>query len=109
MEQEKEQKVICKKYNSAYKPLNENAEIALATSTLGQMPIYASRVDADENGVEWYVYCGEFSNAEDFYEPVAIDCLPEDLPAIIPFLALESGFNFIVDDKGYEDVWKNEE
>lgn len=109
MEQDKDAKEICEKYNSVYKPLKENAEIALAVSTLGKMPIYASRLESDENGIEWYVYCGEHSNAEDFYEPISVDSLSEDLPIIIPYLSLDTGFNFIVDDKGYEDIWKNEE
>lgn len=103
------QKAICQKYASGYKPLKENIEVALATSTIGQMPIYGSRIEADDNGVEWYIYCGDFQDTEDFYEPVAADCLSDELPLIEKYLALEVGYNFIIDDKGYEDVWKSGE
>lgn len=103
------QKAICQKYKSAYKPLKENAEVALALSTIGTMPIYGSRIDSDDNGVEWYIYCGEFSEAENFYEPVAADCLKDELPLVVSLMALEVGYNFIVDDQGYVDVWKTGE
>lgn len=99
-----EQKNICKKYNSAFKPVAKNAKVAVAMGTVGSQPVYGSRID-DGDEVEWYIYCGEYEDKDDFYEPICLDHLREILPQVEKYLALERGFNFIIDDKGYEDVW----
>lgn len=103
-----QQKKICKKYKSAFVPLAENAKIAVALDTIGSQPIYGSRID-DDDEVEWYIYCGEFEERDDFYEPICLDDLCKRLPQVEKYLALDCGFNFIIDDKGYEDVWHESE
>lgn len=108
MNKRDEQKNICKKYNSDFTPLNEDAKIAVALSTVGSQPIYGSRID-DDDEVEWYIYCGEFEERDDFYEPISLNHLKEILPQVEQYLALDRGFNFIIDNKGYEDVWHESE
>ncbi|WP_443096537.1 immunity protein Imm33 domain-containing protein [Rhizobium dioscoreae] len=58
--------------------------------------------------VSWFFYCGEYSDAEDFYQPVHTAHLSELLPGVVKYLRLPVGTRFIIDDQGYEDVWRVE-
>ncbi|WP_439896182.1 immunity protein Imm33 domain-containing protein [Burkholderia ubonensis] len=80
--------------------------VAVAISTLGKMPVYGTRISLPEGGnVSWFFHCGEYSDAADFYQPVHTDHLTELLPAVMKYLRLPHGSKFIIDDKGFEDVW----
>ncbi len=100
------QKQICEKYQSGYRAINESEMVAIALQTLGQQPIYATRIipEQDEN-ITWFIHCGEYSDADDFYQPMHASHLDQLLPQVLPYLALDYGFNFIIDDDGYEDIW----
>lgn len=104
------QKEVCRKFNSKFSPLDPDTMIALAVDTIGEQPIYASRIKPAEsaNPIAWFIYCGEYSDDPDFYQAVHIKHLKELLPVVEKYLALETGFNFIIDDRGYEDVWKED-
>ena len=81
--------------------------VAIAMSTLGRMPIYGVRQALPEGGnISWFFYCGEYSDATDFYQPVHTAHLRELLPAVVKYLHLPVGTRFIIDDQGYEDVWR---
>ncbi|MGY5778169.1 immunity protein Imm33 domain-containing protein [Rhizobium sp. LEGMi135b] len=83
--------------------------VAVALSTLGRMPIYGARQALPEGGnISWFFHCGEYSGAEDFYQPVHTAHLSELLPAVVKYLRLPVGTRFIIDDQGYEDVWRVE-
>jgi hypothetical protein len=80
--------------------------VAIALSTLGKFPVYGARVSLPEGGnVSWFFHCGEYSDAPDFYQPVHTDHLAELLPFVMKYLRLPHGSKFIIDDKGFEDVW----
>jgi hypothetical protein len=86
-----------------------DAMVALATSTLGRMPIHGARIPLPEHGtVSWFFHCGEYSSADDFYQPVHVEHLAELLPWVIAYLRLPPMTRFIIDDAGYEDVWMAE-
>ncbi|MBJ9952161.1 MULTISPECIES: hypothetical protein [unclassified Acinetobacter] len=102
------QKQICEKYNSKYIPLDGGEMVAFAMQSLGQQPIYAVRILLEkEENVSWFIHCGEYSSASDFYQAMHVSHLQEYLPKILPYLALEQGFHVIIDEHGYEDVWLN--
>jgi hypothetical protein len=50
-----------------------------------------------------------FQKKIDFFKPMHAEHLEDFLPEVIPYLALEKGFRFIIDDTGYEDVWTADE
>lgn len=80
--------------------------VAVAMSTLGQMPIYGTRIALPQDGtISWFIHCGEYSDAADFYQPVHTAHLTELLPQVVNYLHLPPGAKFIIDDQGYEDVW----
>ena len=97
---------ICAKYHSKYNPIPPNEMVAIALQTLGQQPIYAMRIVPEQNeNITWFIHCGEYSEADDFYQPMHASHLDQLLPQVLPYLALDHGFNFIIDDDGYEDIW----
>ncbi len=96
---------ICDKYGlPAQAP---EAMVALAFGSLDQSPIYGTRIDLPENGtISWFIHCGAYSDAADFYQPLHAAHLAELLPQVLAYLALPSGTKFILDRAGYEDVWR---
>lgn len=99
------QAAVCEKYGSSIVFPDPGMKAGLALGTFHLMPIRGVRV-APENGVDgWYIYGGEHSEDADFYKPVHQSHLAELLPQVLPYLALAPGYNFIIDDEGYEDVW----
>jgi hypothetical protein len=101
------QRAICEEYGSAFHPVPLNFKVGIALSTLKLNPIYGVReaVEADTTG--WYIWGGEYSSADDFFEPVHVAHLANLLPMVLPFLCLESGFKFIIDERGYKDIWRD--
>lgn len=98
------QKRICKKYNSDFTRMDEKLFIGVATA-LGLEPINGLHHPKHGKMNGWYVWSGEWSDADDFFEPLCLEHLIELKPEIIKYLGLDIGFRFLTDKKGYEDVW----
>ncbi|WP_242208989.1 MULTISPECIES: hypothetical protein [unclassified Pseudomonas] len=98
---------ICSKYGMSVQPPEEMVTVAI--DSLGQSPIYGTRVQLPEDGnISWFIHCGEYSTADDFYKPVHVHHLSEMLPQVVNYLCLPTGTKFIIDTAGYEDVWMAE-
>ncbi len=80
-------------------------EIDIALATLSNMPIYGARVTPENGTGGWYIYGGEYSEDDNFYDPLHVSHIGEFAPQILPYLALAPGFKFIIDNAGYEDEW----
>ena len=104
-----EQKLVCEEFDSAYIKVNEDDVVAVAKQTLDKELIVEKKKkpETDEN-VCWFIYGGELEEGEDFFETMTVKALEEILPEAIPYLALETGFRFMIDRDDYEDVWKAE-
>ncbi|AJO79184.1 hypothetical protein [Pseudomonas sp. MRSN 12121] len=99
-----QQKAVCDRYGLPV--LVPEDMIAVALATLGRSPIYGTRIALPEGGnVSWFIHCGDYSDAEDFYQPVHAEHLHERLPHVMNYLCLPAGARFIIDTEGYEDVW----
>jgi len=100
------QREICERYGSLVIYPNEHLKIGVALQTKGKLPVRGDRLQP-ENGTDgWYIWAGDdFSEDPDFYQPVHIVHLHEIWPELIPYLALAPGYHFVIDDKGYEDIW----
>lgn len=102
-----QQKFICEKANSDFYPLDSNTMVAIALDTIGQMPIYGLRYPlVESNNIGWFIYCGEYCEDADFFKPVHISHLEEILPQVLPYLALQENFAFVIDNEGYEDIYQ---
>ena len=101
------QKKICKKYNSIWKPVNKKLKIGVSDN-LNESPINGLRHSQDKGTTGWFIWSGEYSENDDFFKPICAEHLLQMRPEIIKYLGLEIGFRFLVDNKDYEDVWKDE-
>jgi len=101
----REQTDICKKFNSEYYGINLSWNVGVALSTLNLQPLNALRTK-DENGTSgWYIWGGEYSQREDFFDPLCGDHLKNHCPQILKYLALKPGYRVMIDSNGFEDVW----
>lgn len=101
------QQSVCEKFDSKFCPLSSNDMIAVAINTIGQLPINGLRYPLlDDNNIGWFVYCGEYLADDNFFEPIHISHLDNLLPEVLPYLALEDHFAFVIDGVDYEDVYK---
>lgn len=101
------QKKICEKFNSLWKPINKKFKIGISDNW-NENPINGLRHSQQKGTTGWFIWSGEYSENDDFFKPICAEHLLQIRPEIIKYLGLEIGFRFLVDNKGYEDVWKDE-
>jgi len=104
------QKLICAKYGAQFlaSPFDKIVGVALGTFEKFQMPINGLRLPIEsEQSVNWFIWAGEYSDADDFFKPVHVHHLLEICPKAINYLGLAPGWRFLFDNQ-YEDVWYDE-
>lgn len=102
------QKEICKKSNSIWKPINKKLRIGIS-SNLDKNPINGLRHPSVKGTTGWFIWTGEYSETDDFFKPMCAEHLLQQRPEIIKYLGLDVGFRFLADKSGYEDIWYDEE
>ncbi|MGB1207094.1 MAG: immunity protein Imm33 domain-containing protein [Chitinophagales bacterium] len=104
-----EQKQICQKYGAEYveSPLNEKVGISLEVLK-GKVPIHGLRHSITESTTGWYIWAGEYSEKDDFFQPYCIKHLKKKCPWIMKYLGLAPSWRFLV-TPDYEDVWQDKE
>ncbi|ANF81759.1 hypothetical protein A3K93_05870 [Acinetobacter sp. NCu2D-2] len=102
-----EQKLLCEEVGSAYIEVSGDDVVAVAVNTLEQDPIVGIRKQPEgEQNVSWFIYGGEQVSNEEAFETMTVRELQDIIPDVLPYLALEQGFRFMIDGDDYEDVWK---
>jgi len=101
------QKSLCEKYNSDWSPANKKWKIGVNLSNHNN-PINGLRHPKSKGHEGWYIWSGDYKANDDFFKPICIEHLLQLDPKIIKYLGLKEGFRFLIDDKGYEDVWFDE-
>lgn len=101
------QKEICEKYNSEWAPINKKLQVGVSTNLISD-PINGLRHPNDKGTTGWFIWTGEYSEAEDFFKPICAEHLLQIRPQIIKYLGLDIGYRFLADNNGYEDVWYDE-
>jgi hypothetical protein len=105
-----EQKEICIKYDFEFSEIDVILKIGISQNLIDfkEYPIHGLRHKPDENTSGWFIWTGEYSKEDDFFVPIHIFHLKKFIPEIQKYLCLPPGCRFLVDDKGYEDVWFDE-
>lgn len=102
-----EQKLLCEEVESAYIEVKGDDVVAIAVQTLDQEPIVGIRKPAETpENISWYIYGGELPEGDAVFETISIKKLQDILPEVLPYLALDVGYRFMIDGDDYEDVWK---
>jgi hypothetical protein len=105
---EKLQADLCKKYNASFRATPKSGMIALSKDfSKKAVPINGLRHPVEGALSGWFIWSGEYSTADDFFEPVHASHLEEICPAILEYLGLAPGWRFLFDGD-YEDVWYDE-
>jgi hypothetical protein len=104
-----QQRSLCSAHNNcAFVRVVGEDKVGLAIATLGKEPINGLKHPVTRNATGWYIWCGEaFSTAPDFFEPMCVDHLLEQLPGVATFLALPPGYKFLTTES-YSDIWFDE-
>jgi hypothetical protein len=101
------QKEICATHNSQWKPINKKLRVGVSAN-LDKDPINGLRHPSEERTTGWFIWTGDYSEADDFFKPMCAEHLLQIRPDIIKYLGLEIGFRFLADKNSYEDVWYDE-
>ena len=101
-----EQQLVCEEFGSAYRAVKETDTVAIALHTLNKEPVVGLRNVPDDNNVSWFIYGGELDASEEFFELISVKELMKEFPEALPYLALDTGYRFMIDSDDYEDVWK---
>jgi len=104
-----EQKLLCEEFDSTYIEVKADDLIAVALDSIKQEPLVGirKRPTAGET-VTWYIYGGELQSNDEDFEIMSVKELQEILPEVLPYLALDHGYRFMIDQDDYEDVWKED-
>ncbi|MEL6559616.1 MAG: hypothetical protein AAFQ94_15600 [Bacteroidota bacterium] len=80
--------------------------IGLAIGSLSEGAIHGLRHPAENGANGWYIWCGDYSDSDDFFKPVCVEHLSNYLKTdLTQYLDLPPGFRFLIDGSRYEDVW----
>jgi hypothetical protein len=101
---------LCKEFSVVFNPPGDYYMVGVADNVKsGLQPINGLHHQPEGQGTGWFVWAGEtLEGRSDFFKPVHYIHLPETCPQIMKFLGFPPGWRFLVDDKGYEDVWFDE-
>ena len=98
---------MCRQFGVGYEPPANGSTLGFAIKTQGERPTSGIRMLPHGGTNGWYVWCGPKSDNPDFFSALHAEPLVERCPQAIRFLALPSGYGFIVDGD-YVDVWFDE-
>jgi hypothetical protein len=84
-------------------------KLGIAVATLHLDPLNGLRVTPEGETCGWYVWGGDLSAADDFFQPMHVAHIPDHCARIIPYLSLPPGYRFLLGENGYEDVWHDAE
>lgn len=101
------QKNICEKYGSNWKPINKKLNIGVSEN-LDLKILNGLRNRTKKGEVCWFIWSGEYSEDDNFFQPICAEHLMQKKPKLIDYLGLDEGFRFLITEDGYEDVWFDE-
>ncbi|MGH9887462.1 MAG: immunity protein Imm33 domain-containing protein [bacterium] len=106
---EKRQRSMCERFGAVFSPPEPGSRLGIGLQTLGQVPLHGVRHLPVAGTCGWYVWAGDWSDDPDFYTALCVEHLPDHLVQALDLLALPPGWRFLMDNKGYLDVWFDEE
>lgn len=99
-----EQLEICTRFGSPAVACEPNMKVGIALATLGRVPLHALRHPVAKDTTGWYIWAGEFSAADDFFQPLHASHVADMVPQLVPYMALAPGWRVLL-APGHEDVW----
>ena len=82
-------------------------KLGVAVATLERDPLNGMRSPPEGDTCGWYIWGGELSDADDFFQPVHVAHLPELCPRAVSYLCLPPGYRFLLGENDHVDVWRD--
>lgn len=103
------QREICRKFGMEFDAPGSGQILGASRNLFsGEVRINGLRHPSKDEVSGWYLWLGEeWSDADDFFDPLHIYHLDDVLPVVLPYLALPPGGRFLIAGD-YEDVWFDE-
>lgn len=101
---------ICMKHSQISDLVELDSLIALGKNFNPNIQINGLRHPRTETLNGWYIWSGEDFNTDefDFFQPSHAYHLLDNASFVIQYLGLPAGNRFLIDNKGYEDIWFDE-
>jgi hypothetical protein len=101
----KQQQDLCKKYGSPFVETSRGSIAGIARNLESRTAsLNGLRHPPVENTSGWFIWAGDYSEADDFFEPIHVGHLDEVCPEAIRFLGLAPGWRFLIAGD-HVDVW----
>ena len=96
---------VCERFRAKCTPVAPGSKAGIALQTRGLQPLNALRHPPDGGTCGWYVWWGDSLNEDpEFFQPLHVEHLPAQCPALVPYLSLPPGWRVQV-APGHEDAW----
>jgi hypothetical protein len=104
------QQELCRRLKAEFIPSPANFKVGISSSArAGVQPINGLRHPPEGDTTGWYLWGGtELSAADNFFKPLHVQHLIGENSPVLRFLGLPPGWRFLIDNKGYEDIWFDE-
>ncbi len=98
---------VCSRFGLTPDPPAPGTTVGISRRAMaGIWPVHGLRHLPENGTCGWYIWIGEFSQADDFFQPLHVEHLAERLPGVVPYLDLPAGSRFLI-APDYEDVWED--
>ena len=108
IENEEAQKEVCERHGVQFSPRPPGTRLGIALQSLKCTPTWGIRYQPSDGTNGWYIWAGDFSEADDFFQSLCVDHIGDYCPIALPFLALPPGWAFHTDGKETR-VWYDRE
>ena len=100
-----DQLAICQRYGAIFEAADNDTVVGLSRNVRpSAFPLHGLRHLPTGQTCGWYIWAGDYSDADDFFEPVHVAHLTELCPHVLPYLGLAPGWRFLL-APDYADVW----
>ncbi|HEY2033949.1 MAG TPA: hypothetical protein VGH02_09720 [Rhizomicrobium sp.] len=100
-----EQRSLCAKFRADFVEVRDTDIAGVARNvSVTSSPIHGLRHLPTSGASGWYIWAGEYSDADDFFQPIHVAHLESTCPQILNFLALAPGWRFLIAGDQV-DVW----
>ena len=109
MNDELDQKRMCKKYGAKYAPSLPDHKVGMTANVReGVEPINGLRHPPEGDTTGWYIWAGEeLSDSPELFKPLHVTHLSNWCPKVKKYLGLAPGWRFLIAGD-HEDVWYDE-
>ena len=99
---------ICAQYGATHCPASPELMIGVSRNfAAGQLPLHGLRHPPEGNSCGWFLWAGEYSTDDDFFQPTHVSHICVDHPRIADYLGLPPGWRFLIAGD-HVDVWFDE-